>query len=404
MAEYKDREHYIPLRRSDLVDLLCKDKGLSAEDRVQFRQFCRLVTATYHFEYQQKLEELKDDYAPFDPDRVTKQVKQLSDEVKRQELDDLFQKFTWLMERANYKHLDRAAVEAALTEASDWGINMDIDFNVFERIELFARGDVIGKRYRRRWWKLFRLEEVHLPIYQRLVLILKLRPHKRLRGVDTQGVYLKVFKDIPKVDLEMLLPGARVHMPGFQKLKLGGSFLSGLGFLIYKVIADIIKVVALGVTFLWAPIAALLGYGYKQYYSYSTLKQRYTLQLAQSLYYQNLDNNAGVLDHLMDEAEEQECREAILSYYYLWRYAGDRGWTASDLDDYVEMDLERLADIKVDFEIADALEKPVKLGIVEEVEGRYRALPLAKALEMLDWRWDNFFKYNNPAPEEPPVR
>jgi tetratricopeptide (TPR) repeat protein len=28
---------------------------------------------------------------------------------------------------------------------------------------------------------------------------------------------------------------------------------------------------------------------------------------------------------------------------------------------------------------------------------------LDKALEMLDWTWDNYFKYNNPEPEDPPT-
>ena len=84
MGEYKDREHYIPLRVSDLVNLLCGDRealpddgdtygtyqtshragagatGLSAQDANLFRQFCRLVIATYHFEYHAKLQELKD--------------------------------------------------------------------------------------------------------------------------------------------------------------------------------------------------------------------------------------------------------------------------------------------------------------------------------------------------------
>src|SRR5262249_48962313 len=83
-------------------------------------------------------------------------------------------------------------------------------------------------------------------------------------------------------------------------------------------------------------------------------------------------------------------------------FAGERGWTAADLDDYVEMDLERLANLKVDFEIGDAIDKLEKLRIVEKVGDRYRAHPLHKALEMLDYTWDNYFKYANPEPETPP--
>ena len=33
MAEYSDREHYIPLRQYDLVELLCADRDLTEVDR-----------------------------------------------------------------------------------------------------------------------------------------------------------------------------------------------------------------------------------------------------------------------------------------------------------------------------------------------------------------------------------
>jgi hypothetical protein len=104
-----------------------------------------------------------------------------------------------------------------------------------------------------------------------------------------------------------------------------------------------------------------------------------------------------VLFHLLDEAEEQECREALLAYYCLWRYAPPEGWTMSDLDDYVEMDLERLADIKVDFEIDDAMAKLERLQLVVKNGDRYVAVPIEQALERLDYASDNYFKYNKEA-------
>jgi hypothetical protein len=410
MAEYKDREHFIPLRRTELVNLLVADKDLPRAEREPFRQFCRLVIATYHFEYHKRLEELKDAYAPFDPDTDTRVLGKLLPEERQQKLDALFQEFIWLMERANFKHLSQDDINAALEGASDWGINMDVDFNVFERLEMFARGDVMSKRSRRRWQSLWRLEETKVATYQRLVLILKLRKHKRLgRHPDTERVYLKAFKDIPKLDLEMLLPGARVYITKWDRSKIGFPLLSGLGVAAWNVLQDVGQFLRLmggailNPAYLWAVAAGGVGYGYKSWYGYSITKQRYSLNLTQSLYYQNLDNNGGVLFRLLDEAEEQECREAILAYYFLWRYAGERGWTSTDLDDYIELYLERYADLKVDFEIGDAIDKLEKLRIVEKVGDRYRARPLAKALEMLDWTWDNYFKYANPEPETPPI-
>jgi len=416
MAEYEDREHYIPLRKSDLVALLCKDQKLNPREHEPFQQFCRLVGAVWHFEYLETLEKLKDNYAPFDPDSPCKPLQELHVDKRPARLEQLFDGFIGLMERANFKRLTRKDIEAAVEGgASDWGINMDVDFEVFERLELFIRGEGKVKRTKKHPIFRWRTETKVVESYQRIVLLVKLRPHKRLpEGVDTTRVFMKMFKDIPKLDLEMVLPGTKMQMPSLTRFKLGGSLIATLGMGIAKVANDLWNgIKALGgavvnlsadvagtaATGLWGPFVLLGGYAYKQYAGYQVTKQTYAKMLTESLYYQNLDNNAGVITQVLDEAEEQECRETILAYYYLWKYAPAGGWQSGQLDDYVEMELEGKLGLKVDFEIDDALAKLEKLGIVKKYGDRYTAVSLDKALEMLDYRWDNYFKYNNPNDE-----
>jgi len=319
-------------------------------------------------------------------------------------LGPLFDDFIHLMERANFKRLSWDDVQAAMDGgASDWGINMYVDKTAFERIEVFARGDGMSTRIKRGKLFFWKKEEKKVETYQRLVLMMKLRQHKRLGpNIDTGKVFLKLFKDIPKLDLEMVLPGARVQMPRAQKGKLGASLLGTIGYGIYKVWFDLYQatMAALEGALSFAghaalgPIALLGGYGYKQYAGYQITKQTYSKMLTESLYFQTLDNNSGVLTRLLDEAEEQECREAILAWFCLWRYAPTEGWTDEMLDDYVEMYLEQHANLEVDFEIGDALEKVERLGIVQKTGDRWKAVPLASALEKLDYRWDNYFQYN----------
>jgi hypothetical protein len=428
MAEYQDREHFIPLRKQELIDLLCSDEGLRAEGADEFRQFCRLLSATYHFEYHQKLEALKNAYAPFDPDRDTRPLGKLGAEEKQRHLNKLFCDFAWLMERANFKHLCSHDLEPYQRTASDWGIRMDVDFSCFERLAIFARGDVEQKRTRRRLRNWYRLESTTVPVFQRLVIILKLRPHRRLSSkADTESVYLKIFKDIPKLDLNMLLPGARVMMSYLDRSKISFPVLTGVGALVSKPLA------ALAVVFpsllqlagsigaglddalknfansgspswaLWGLASGSLGYGYRSYYGYQQTRQRYRLTLTENLYFQNLDNNGGVLVRLLDEAEEQECREALLAYFFLWRRAGERGWTSAELDDAIEAYLEQRAGVKVDFEIGDAIRKLEELRIVEKLGDRYRARPLDRALQVLDAAWDSYFRYNNPDVGQAPL-
>jgi hypothetical protein len=419
MAVYKNREHFIPIRRVELIDLLCADRDLKPQDRDLFLQFCRRVMATLHFEYDQRLEELKDAYAPFDPDHDCKSLLKINAEERQHRLNELFCDFGWLLERANFKHLSRDDLEPALHGTSDWGIRMDVDFGAFERIAIFARGDAQVKRTSRRLRRLYRRQETTVPVYKRLVIILKMRKHKRLpREVDTQSVYLKVFKDIPKQDVKMLLPGARVCLSKVDRGRIGVPLLTGAAMIGWRLVGSAWKAIlnwgddVLGLVLgtassnpwlLWIVASGALGYGYQSYYGYQQLKQQYHLTLTESLYYQNLDSNAGVLTRLLDEAEEQEAREAILAYYFLWRYAGEQGWTGAGLDDYVETYLEGNAGLKVDFEIGDALAKLEHMHVVRRAGDRYSAVPIEKALEMIDRTWDNYFKYNGQAPGSPPA-
>jgi hypothetical protein len=354
-----------------------------------------LLAATFHFEYHRLLEELKNQYSPFDPDEVTKPLVSLSPAERRTKLDLLFDRFAQLMERANFKRLDKNEIIEATKGVSDWGLNLDVDFSMFDKFDVYARGDTTGTRYRRRLLNWFRLESVQLAVYQRIVLIVKLKPSKRLPGgVDTDDVFLKVFKEIPKLDIEMLLPGSRFRMPGVARLKLGGSVFSGLALIAYNIVHQLLEAATIGIGLFWGPLVAVFGYGYRQYYGYQNTRNTFSLRLTQSLYFQNLGNNQGVLFHLLDEAEEQESREALLAYYCLWRFAGEQGWKLKDLDDYIEMELERLANIKVDFEIDDAMAKLERLNLVKKNGDRYAAVPIEQALERLDYAWDNYFKYN----------
>ncbi|MFO0846208.1 MAG: DUF3754 domain-containing protein [Gemmataceae bacterium] len=357
MAEYADREHYIPLRKSDLVELLCRDQRLGANERDGFRQFCRLVSAVWHFEYLETLERIKDLYAPFDPDAVTRPLTPLPPEQRPARMEALFDEFTRLMEKANFKRLTRQDVEAAVEGgASDWGVNMYVDWKVFERIEVFTRSEGKTTRTKRHWLFFWREISKEVDTYRRLVLLVKLRKSKRIPPtIDTDDVFAKMFKDIPKLDLEMTLPGTLMQMPLWQKFKLGGSAVGTIGYGLYslgaKLVIAVYSLFAAAATFavsaveyaLFAPFFVLFGYGYKQFYSYQVTKQQYAKRLAESLYYQSLDNDLGVITQVLDEAEEQECRETILAYYYLWKYAPPEGWEKGQLDDYVEPGIGRQA-------------------------------------------------------------
>src|SRR5688572_23292152 len=131
------REHYIPIPRGELVDLLASQPALEGEDRLLFRQFCELLSAGYHFCYHKVLEELKEQYAYFDPDSPAPPSRTLSEAERAEKLQQLFDRFGSLMQRANFLKLTKADIIEAGKAVSDWGLNMDVDFTVFERLEMY---------------------------------------------------------------------------------------------------------------------------------------------------------------------------------------------------------------------------------------------------------------------------
>ena len=402
------REHYIPVRVSDLIGFLCAESGplhdqaLTADEQAAFRAFAGAVTTHIHTTYQTEIRQLKDAYAAFDPDADPKPLTPLTDDERAAALDRLFDTFVHLMRRANYRRLTRPQMEGIMRGASAWGLDLDVAWDAFDKLEVFYRGKGFGTRTTRNWRRLWRKEEVSVPSFARAAVIFKLRPHKRLAAdADTRSAFLKLFKDIPQVDVEMLLPGGRVLMPKFDRLKLGGSLGSSLVYVAWKLssfpLLSLLGGFGTNVLFaLYTPLALLGGYAYKTWYSFSSSRQAYAYQLSQSLYHHNLDNNSGVMFRLLDEAEEQEAREALLAYFYLWRYAGPAGWTAEELDFSIEADLVKRLGVEVNFEIVDALRKLLRGGLVEAAHDRYRAVPIDAAQAKLTAAWEKYARAGPP--------
>ncbi len=145
-------------------------------------------------------------------------------------------------------------------------------------------------------------------------------------------------------------------------------------------------------------MAAIGGYLNKQWNTYKNRKIQFMKTLGDNLYFKNLDNNAGVFHHITDDAEEEECKEAILAYYFLLK--SENGLTEPGLDNIIEEWFEKNQNVQVDFEIKDALRKLKELELCKAAEQNengqdvYQAASLDGACERLDYIWDNYFQFN----------
>ena len=79
------------------------------------------------------------------------------------------------MARANYVRLSRAEMEQIMRGASEWGVDMDIAWDAFDKVEVFYRGKGHGKRVTQTWRNFWRSGEVDVPTFSRVAVMFKQR-------------------------------------------------------------------------------------------------------------------------------------------------------------------------------------------------------------------------------------
>ncbi len=403
-AERKFR--FIPFRRQHIVEMCLREDRLGA-DADDFRQLVRMLEQVFHYEFYQIVEGLKNAYAELDPDTDTRSPKFDAAEGG----ESFVELLDGLLEAANYERVTEAELNQALTESSLFKIRLQVDFEDFSEVSLFARGESRKRETLSSWFGL-RKQEIEFVNYERVVVYLRMRDDF-VRAKDdfascrAGATLLKLFRNVPKADLEMLFPNTRVRMRLTDKLLIGvPALVSGGVVLTTKLGASLVLLGSLvgywlgvhnqpaelnqaSLMALLAGAAALGGYLWKQFNNFKNRKLRFMQALTQNLYFKNLDNNAGVFYRIVDDAEEEESKEAILGYYFLLH--SSRALTRQELDQAIEHWFESRWSCSIDFEIDDALQKLIRLGLVEESAEGLRAVSIREGIKRLDKRWDDYF-------------
>lgn len=392
---------------------MCLQDGRLADSEANFRQLTQMLAQLYHFEFHKIIEALKDAYADIDPDKDTRDPKLAASPLNQsfvQLLDDLLIK-------ANYERVSEDELNRALLESSLFKIRLQVDFSDFSEVSLFARGQSQRQETLKTWFGL-RSRSIEFTNYDRVVVYLKFREDFEMDGKDMEhcragATLLKLFRNVPRADLEMLFPNTQVRMRLLDKLLIGiPAVVSGGIVLSTKLGASLILLGSLlgywlglhnqptelnqaSMMVLLAGAGALAGYLWKQFSNFKNRKIRFMQALTQNLYFKNLDNNSGVFHRLADDAEEEETKEALLAYYFL--LAGSDPLTEDELDRQIEDWFAARWDCAIDFEIKDALLKLRDLGLIEESGGKLRAVSIDTGIALLDQRWDDYFIPESPA-------
>ena len=412
-------ERFIPFRKTSIVTM-CADE-LAAGERESFQAFVELLASLLHHEFRAQLEALKDTYYPFNPDADTRTMVELGPTERQAAQQRLVDELTALAEDANFERISSEDLGRAFVEESLLKVRLEADFDDFEQVVFYRRGVHTRQEELKHLFGL-RRRTIEFTNYGKVLVYVKFKDaaHFDAKGKNVDDLpftpgstIIKLFQDVPRADLEMLFPNARVRMRLVDKLLIGvPAVVSGVIVVVTKLIASLIPVLLLlgfwlGVrrepvelnqgqlVALGAALAAFGGFLVRQYTKFKNRKIQFMKALSENLYFRNLDNDAGVFHHLLDAAEEEEVKEAVLAYHFL-RTAG-QPLTAAELDRRIEDWFTGRWDATFDFEVDDGVGKLRRLRLVDDDgQGRLTAVTLDEAKRRLDQIWDDLFAYQAP--------
>ena len=408
------RERFIPVSRYGLRAKLIAMLAEGGGDRKAWGRALDCLAAWRHQEHRRRLLDLIEDYLPFCPDSDTANLLELDVDARDKARAEFIAGIERMLAQANFVRLSRDDVQRLLVEQSPYGLNLKVDLSEFDEALLYYRGTGTIVREERNPWRLYlRKDRLDVPIFERLFLLLKLKPAEiriaeimastqadRARaarevqkarahfptGVSSDYIYVKIFKRIPQVDIEMLFPNTQVAFMPFDKLKLmvtaGGGTVAGVAGTATKLLAATNPfTLAFGVFGLSAVI-------FRQAMKFFHTRNHYMMVLAQNLDFCSLANNRGALTLIADGAEEEDVKEDMLLYAFLARHPSGHD-ALPQLKTLVTRFLAERCGVGVNFDAEDALKRLRADGLVSaDANGRFSAIAPEDARAHLDRLWD----------------
>jgi len=406
------RENYIPFHKEFLLEQQITAFSEDKKKVDDFKKLFDIIEHYYHYEAFNLNRNLKKNYALFDPDLSEKEREAF---VGKSDFSVFKDTLLTVLKHGNYTRIEKETLDKAFKQSDLIGLNLSIDFNAFKDYELYVRGSHKAKETVKKYifWK----KQIEVEYYDRVMIYLNyneadyLKEKKVKLGkmpVDPGSIGLKIFKRVPKNDLETIFPNAIPRMSTRDKLLfwvpgIGG----GISLLSTTVIPALIGMYAAyqsgeAIDLLNSKaslnqgliaLGILCAYLFRQYSNFINKKIRYGKMLSDSLYFKNLGNNSGAFYSLLNSSEEEVLKETILAYAFLDR--SPEPLTAEELDLQIESWFETTLNTKLDFDVKEALEKLQNIGLGVETNGKWNVIALDEALIKIDELWDNVFDYNS---------
>lgn len=396
-ASRPDRSRAIPVAMSALIDRLTVPSAWPPGKASEARRLFRYLEYWRRQQYTATMTELEQTYEPFSPDSDLIVTRTFTAE----ELAVLQQRVIGEIERVlahgDYTRVSPDDVELLLSrDSAHYGLDLRVNFADFEECLIYYRGAAAVKSQRRTLRSLFRKEAFDVPTFQRLFVLFKTKP-VALRGnmfppsVSDGKIYIKLFRNIPRTDLEMTLPNTVVRFRTVDKAKVLVSMSSALVFGFVGTIGKL-ALVATNPLAAAGAIFGLSGIAFRQAVGLLNQKQRYLVVTAQTHYFHSIADNLSVIQHLANRAAEEDVKEEALLYSVLAKETARRTDIAA-ISEAVERYLTSSFGVEVEAHLSDTLDRLLADGLVaENSDGSLTAVDPSEAAARLDAKFDDFLE------------
>ena len=369
--------------------------------KARFEQVAHIVAALFHYQFHAKEQAIISawDNMASDPATAVSLASQLSD----------------LLAAANYTTVTEDELVEAMENESLIPLRLEVSLDDFDEVMISRRAshtETINVPV----WKGLRNKQITITVYERVVIHTRVKPQSWFdeRSVDPSDLNLlpghaslKQFQNVPRADIEMLLPSTQVRFRLIDTLMVGiPALASGVVVIATKLLPTLALLFVLAgawisqsadppeldqtaLAVLFGGTVTLGGFLFRQYNKLKNRKVQYLKTLSENLYLRTLADGPGVFHTLLASAEEQEVMETVVAYRLLLDSNG--GQTSAELDASVETWLLTQCGIEVDFEIDDAVAKLLSFNLATRNGDKLIPIGLDDAVQHLNQKWDDIF-------------
>ena len=395
--ESKQRQQYIPVSRARVKEEIFKMGRIDSTLRDGLGKVSEMMEAIWHHSSHADLENLKSLYENMDPDQF--------ETPNTQGKESFMGTLERILEDGNWEEISDDEMEEALDGEDVFPISLDVRFDEYLTMKLYKLGEISIEDERKSWFGM-KKEKVTIDAFDRIIQILEFQDvkwfeeNKRMKhyqGDESKGLHIRLFKTVPKLDLETIFPNTSPMMRGVDKIKIGAPLVGGLVSILLKfgpaILLGSSSTGDTSLSLLGGILAALGTYVMKTYMSYQKTREKYQTQVSKDLYFKGQANNAAVLNMIVDLGEEQEVKEALLAYAFIIS-DNDMKYTEESLDISIEDWLQDTFGYDIDFEVDDALSKLEDMKLLNRTDdGFLSVLSIQDTLAILDEYWDNIYDY-----------